>query len=160
MKQKDYKFPLGVPVIDKLTGVTGILNAVIEWNNGNIQYSIQRPADKDGNEGESKWADTDHMVVAEEKCDIEPIEVDPKWHFNFGDKVKVKHVPYKGSITARCLWINGCYRYTVCSEKLHEGKTVSMWFDDTELSLVKKNKEEKPAKEERKGGPSSISSYR
>lgn len=158
--EKTFKFNLGVRVIDHMTGLKGIANAVVEWQSGSIQYSIQTPPKPDGSPGESSWMDPDHMEILadDQPAGIRVIPIDPHWAFNLGDTVSCDGTEYQGKITGRCLWINGCYKYYVRNLKLYEGQTVSQWFDESCLSRIaeqKKTEGWKPFK--RTGGPSSPS---
>jgi hypothetical protein len=59
--------------------------------------------------------------------------------FQNGDIVKDTVTGYKGMIVATTLWLNGCYRYVVQSQKLDkDGKPHDPpAFDEHQLELVK-----------------------
>lgn len=73
--------------------------------------------------------------------------------YNLGDKVQDKVTGFKGIVTTRSEFINGCIRYGVQSQDLKEGKTIDPeWFDERQLELVKK--EAVKVENKRTGGPS------
>ena len=58
MEVVNIKFKSGLLVKDKVTGITGIINAQAKWINGCIRYSVQPKAKKGNNEiPESYWID-------------------------------------------------------------------------------------------------------
>jgi len=57
--------------------------------------------------------------------------------FGLNDLVKDTLTGFKGVVVARSQWQNGCIRYGVQSQKLHEGKLVEeQWLDEQRLELV------------------------
>ena len=59
---------------------------------------------------------------------------------NLGDKAKDKVTGFTGIVTARTVFLNGCVRCGVQSDKLKDGlPTDIQWFDEPQLILVKAN---------------------
>ena len=56
-----------------------------------------------------------------------------------GDRVKDKITGFVGIAIARCDYLYGCISIEVMSEKLLNGKPVSIWVDDTQLDVLRKN---------------------
>jgi heat shock protein HspQ len=72
--------------------------------------------------------------------------------FNLGDVVTDKITGYKGVVTCRSQWLNGCNTYSVKCQKLKDDKPIdSQHFDEPQLELH----EDKPVVTENKdtGGP-------
>ena len=66
-----------------------------------------------------------------------------RFGFARGDEVKHINTPFKGIVVGQHVWQNGCIRYTVQAEGLHEGKPVDgVAFDEQELKLIKRAKVE------------------
>lgn len=54
-----------------------------------------------------------------------------------GDKVRDKVTGYEGIAIGKTEWLNGCTRWTVQSQTLHEGKPIdSFCFDEPQLEIV------------------------
>ena len=70
--------------------------------------------------------------------------------FEHGDEVKDNVTKFKGIVTSRADYYNGCIRYGVESEKLVDDKQQEIWFDESRLELVKTGKK-KPAKKKNHG---------
>ena len=71
--------------------------------------------------------------------------------FGLGDILKDRITGYKGVAISRTQWLNGCVRYDLQAQELHEGKPVaSVWFDEEQLFLVQ---EAAPRPVDASGGP-------
>lgn len=68
-----------------------------------------------------------------------------------GSTVRDKTTGYTGLVTGRTEWLYGCRRYTVQSQKLHDGKPIESVGCDEDALLVLKTA--KPAKLLDTGGP-------
>lgn len=148
----DYEFKFGQRIKCAMTGFSGNIQAVAEWDNGSRQYNVQQTVTADGSLGESYWMDhQDFQAERDSGCTQKKIE--PNFTMAFGDAVKVKNTPYSGRVIGLSLWSNGCHRYCLRSNALHEGLTVNQWFDDIDLEMVKPAKKEK-VERPRTGGPS------
>lgn len=53
----EFKYNLGQKAKDKVTGYTGVINAVARYINGCNKYSVQAPVDKDMKMPDSFWFD-------------------------------------------------------------------------------------------------------
>jgi len=53
-----------------------------------------------------------------------------------GDKVRDKITGFTGIAIARCDYLYGCISIEVMSEKLLNGKPVSIWVDDVQLDVL------------------------
>jgi len=149
-----FEFNLGTFVTDKSTGFCGVIIGRVRWNSGAIQYSVQPPV-KEGETSmpDSIWIDGDYFEVDEERG-VASAWGAPDFLFDLGTKVKSIHTPLVGYVTGQCQCLNGCLRYTVTSNTLHEGNKVVSWFDETSIESLNKS----ISQEERtSGGPSSSS---
>lgn len=56
---------------------------------------------------------------------------------SMGDRVRHTVSGFAGIVVGRTEWQNGCVRYGVDAEQLHEGKPIeTQWFDEQSLALV------------------------
>jgi hypothetical protein len=59
-----------------------------------------------------------------------------------GDRVKDVVTGFAGIVIAETVWLNGCVRYAVQSDKLKDGvPTESVWIDKQQLKIVGKKVE-------------------
>lgn len=75
--------------------------------------------------------------------------------FKYGllDTVEDRITGYKGVITARTEWSNGCIRYTVQAHGTKDGKTIEpVYVGEQDVILQKANKPV-TVSDERRGGP-------
>jgi hypothetical protein len=71
-----------------------------------------------------------------------------------GDRVKDNITGFQGIVTAKTDWKNGCTRFGIQSEKLHDGKPIEVeWFDEDQCSIVLEDAAPNGKREERRGGP-------
>jgi len=61
------KFENGQKVVDRLTGFTGVITAVVEYMNGCIRYQVQPPIDAEGKYRESVIIDEQQLDLVVEK---------------------------------------------------------------------------------------------
>lgn len=54
--------------------------------------------------------------------------------FHLGQDVVDNVTGFRGKVTARTEWLNGCLRYQL--ETMHEGEIKEWWFDEDRLSAV------------------------
>jgi len=74
------------------------------------------------------------------------------FRYELGDEVRDIITGFKGIITSRTEYINGCVRYGVQPQTLKDGKTIDAeWTDEKQLKLVKSKRIE--IEPERTGGP-------
>jgi hypothetical protein len=74
------------------------------------------------------------------------------WKFNLGEQVKDTVTGFKGIITARIEYINGCLQYCVEPKVDKEGKPQKhQYVDEGQLELVP-SKKRKPVKKDPPGG--------
>ena len=58
--------------------------------------------------------------------------------FELGSIVRDKITGFEGIAVGYMRWHNGCNRYAIQSQTLHEGKPIEhQWFDDVQVELVK-----------------------
>lgn len=67
MSGKKFKFKNGDKVVDRLTGFSGIVTAVVEYLNGCIRYQIQPPINDEGEYRESVIIDEQQLDLIVEK---------------------------------------------------------------------------------------------
>lgn len=71
-----------------------------------------------------------------------------------GDKVKDMVTGYVGVAIAKTIWLNGCVRFTLQSDKFHDGKPVdTLCVDEPQLEVVGQGTVDKPEFAEPSGGP-------
>lgn len=70
-----------------------------------------------------------------------------------GDEAEDTYSGFKGIVTARAVYINGCIQYLLRARSKENGEPVQMWFDEGELEVVNEEKHVKPKVEKRTGGP-------
>jgi hypothetical protein len=61
------KYENGQKVVDRLTGFTGVITAVVEYLNGCIRYQVQPPIDEKGLYRESVIIDEQQLDLVVEK---------------------------------------------------------------------------------------------
>jgi len=55
-----------------------------------------------------------------------------------GDRIKDSISGFKGIATSKTEWLNGCKRWLISPEELHDGKPIeAQWFDAEQVALVK-----------------------
>lgn len=76
-KSVTFKYENGLQVRDRVTGLSGIINARCEWLNGCLRYSVQPPADqKEPNKmPEGWWIDEAQLEVVGEGLNSKPVEM-------------------------------------------------------------------------------------
>lgn len=76
-KTVTFQYENGIEVRDRVSGVTGIINARCEWLNGCIRYSIQPKIDKkDPNKmPEGWWIDGAQLEVIGDGLNDKPVKV-------------------------------------------------------------------------------------
>ncbi len=72
-----------------------------------------------------------------------------------GSKVKDSITGFKGTATARCVYLNGCIQYEITSSSLKDGAPLKEWFDEGQLKVVAVKKPAQKAPRDRPGGPQS-----
>lgn len=76
MKETKFKFSNGDKVVDRLTGFSGIITAVVEYLNGCIRYQIQPPINEKGEYRESVIIDEQQLdLVVERKEKVSTINL-------------------------------------------------------------------------------------
>lgn len=63
----EFKYKLGAKARDKVTGYTGVINAVSRWLNGCNRYVVQAPVDKDGKIPDGHTFDEENLEILEEE---------------------------------------------------------------------------------------------
>lgn len=76
---------------------------------------------------------------------------DRKPKYKCGDLLRDTVTGFEGVALAVTIWMNGCIRYEVQPQALHEGVPVkALWFDEEQLVVVKPTKS---VKARPSGGP-------
>lgn len=61
----------------------------------------------------------------------------PSPSINLGAKVRDKITGFTGIVTSRTEWLNGCLRYGVQPQELHDGKPIDAHvFDEPQLEVL------------------------
>jgi len=152
-----YKYKFGQRIKCHMTGVEGNIDAIVEWNNGSRQYSLNVGPKENGEEGDSSWMDWQNFTEVEGGCRQSAIT--PVFDFEIDDKVSIKNNPFIGNVIGMAFYSNGCARYMLRSKNLHEGCTISQWFSSADMNKINvpKTITKSRAKSSSIGGPSSSS---
>lgn len=148
-----FNYDLGAHVTDQVSGFEGIINGRILWDNGCIQYSIKAKVKENGDIGECRFIDGDHLQQDNERS-ITSYYGDPTFEFSNGEKVTSIKTPFKGHISGCMQSLNGCIQYSVTSLNLEKGKVITEWLDETEIKSLKSAIKQKTRNT---GGPDSRS---
>lgn len=72
---------------------------------------------------------------------------DPIFLIENGESVRCKVTGFKGIVTCRTEWANGCIRYEVAPKVDKDGKmSKSEWIDEADLEVLREKKWTDPAK--------------
>jgi hypothetical protein len=74
MSSTKFKFKNGDKVVDRLTGFSGVITAVVDYLNGCIRYQIQPPISEKGEYRESVIIDEQQLDAVVEKQKMLPKE--------------------------------------------------------------------------------------
>lgn len=145
---------LGLIVKDLVTGITGVAENRGTYMHGCDRYCIQPKAKKDGTIPEAIMVDEPQLrILTSKKPAMEPMKPPKQILFN-GDLAIDPISGFKGIVTGRAVYLNGCARTLLSSKKTWKDGEEDKWFDEPRLDIVKKALKvvtEKPAK--RTGGP-------
>jgi hypothetical protein len=152
VENMSFKFNLGDEVKNTLTDFQGVVYGRVNSVGMADRFIVHRKElTKDGDIPILEM-DGQELEIVKENSIIEVIE--PNFKFNLSDEIKNPNTGYKGIILSRIQWMNGCYQYSVQSNKLHDGKPVRFSFLEPELTLVKAAKKTKEVKKETGAAPS------
>jgi hypothetical protein len=144
---------LGQKVKDLVTGLTGIAITRAEFISGAPRVGVQPGLGKDGNPLETHEFDESQLKVLDVKRVVKT-EPNPAL-VDIGQEGKDRITGFKGIITGRAVFLNGCARIALQPPVDKEGKARKIeWFDET--NIESKRKKVVAAKEEpkkRTGGP-------
>lgn len=135
----------GCQAKDKVTGYEGTIVNLAEWQNGTRSVGLQGRVNKDGVVPQGLEFEADNMEITSDKdgMPIPPFECPP-----FGSKVKHVLSGFTGTVIGRAVFMKGCERGFVYSDKLKDEKPVGgVWLDVHELEILT------PGKSEMRTGP-------
>ena len=71
-----FKYPLGIRVRDRVSQLTGIIDARCQWLNGCLRYSVQ-PAMKEGADKipDGMWVDEAQLEIVDDGLNEKPVKV-------------------------------------------------------------------------------------
>jgi hypothetical protein len=105
-------FNLGDILRDKITGFEGMTVARHTFMSGTIQYQLApQTLDDKGQPTGNALFDWQTLDRVSEGATIEPLALMPS--FDFGDQVEDSVTDFKGTITSKSEYINGCVKYGV-----------------------------------------------
>lgn len=140
----------GMKVKCQITGYVGIVDHVSTYMHSGNRVAIQPSKGKDGKLIDAIGVDAAGVVILDAKRIVD-IEL-PEQIYQFGQKAEDPITGFKGTITGRAVYLNGCARVALEPE-LHKGEMQdAQWFNETRLKPVGKLKTEE-AKPVRTGGP-------
>lgn len=150
-----FDFELGTFVTDNVTGFAGIINGRVDWDTGNLQYSVKPRVKENGDMSDGRYIDGDNFLVDNERS-VACAHGDPDFQFENGQKVRSLKTPFKGTISSRVQSLNGCLHYQVTGDTLEKGAEVTEFLSETEIELIP---DAQPVQREtrRTGGPDSLS---
>lgn len=153
------RIKLGDIARDTISGFQGTVIGISELLHNCDRLILQPTEMKDGKPLDAGSFDEPNLEIVEAKNRESEFAPVPERKFGLGDTVKDTLTGFEGVLTSRTVWWNGCDRYSVRSQKLHDGKVVGdEVFDGLQLDLVKAANP-KPAKPTT-GGPRATPSRR
>ena len=157
MHKLEYKYPTGIKVRDKYSGVEGIITMIAQRINGSIQYSVQPRAKEDSTyRPDPISVDEGSIEVLEADWKEPEVEFIQEFKFETGDNVMHVINGFKGIITSRAIHANQCIFYGIEGKLNKEGKMTDQGAWEIEIELIDKglNKKGKaPLERKRTGGP-------
>jgi hypothetical protein len=126
---------IGRTVRDKVTGFTGIAQAMTEFMTGNVQLGVQPPA-KDGSLPESIAMDI-HQLEDAPGASVDVIAPPPTHQLpKLGEKFEDIVSGVVGIAVRRTTFINGCVYYTIQSPPTKDGSIIEHFFEWKRLKRV------------------------
>lgn len=136
---------------DTVTGFEGTVVAIVDYASRGTQYGLQ-PKCKDNLIPDVQAIDEAQLELV--KAAGEKRTPFAESTFNNGDKVRDKVTGFKGTITARTEYLNGCIHYSV-TPRVHERKIIrTERFAQADLEILQANP--KPAADTKTGGPRTV----
>ena len=134
----EFKFNMRSQVKSSITGFEGTILMRQDHANGCNRYWVEPTVDKEGNPRKAMWLDEHEIEVINDK---NTVVTTPDFKFNHLDEAKSTISGFTGKINARSECADKCNRYSLQPKVGKDGKLPdSYWFDEPELSIVKKNK--------------------
>ena len=133
MSTVTFKYPVGIEVICKQTGIKGSVAARGDLVNGAIRYTIQPKKNPKSDGCPDQWE------IDEQN--IKPIKgkYSPSTHvfkYRTGDRVKSLVNGFEGIIVVRTISLNGCEEYLVEGQFSKDNKRVRVGFFLQEIKFV------------------------
>lgn len=126
---------LGHVVVDKASGLVGVVTGLSQHISRQAQALVQPPA-KDGDKPKGLWIDVD-ILRDRGSTDIQPASPDAMT-LSLGDKVRHFYSDWEGFIVDQITYVNGCVHFGVIRAKVNDdGHVNTAYFDQKEWTLIK-----------------------
>jgi hypothetical protein len=135
---------LGKKATDIITGFKGVITAKAEFLHAPPRYELTPEKLHEGAPIKPVWLDETRLKVGGTK--IKVAEIKPVIGLGADAEDSVTH--YKGVVTGRFIFVNGCVRLEVSSKALKDGK-----LNDPEVFDEQRLAPQSKAAAERPGGP-------
>ena len=153
MELTDY---LGKEVRDVASGLTGLCLQVTEYLSGVRQVGIQ-PKSLDGTAFPETYTIDDNLIEVLGdgiSSRVIPINQGDCADIKLGDQVRDKVTKFKGTMTHKSMFMNGCTLVCVTSELTEKEKPLEEWFNAKMVEKVESVAPVVPKTERKSGGPS------
>lgn len=136
-KAIDFPLQLGVIARDLVSGLTGTASAKVEMLNGNVQWNVMPKGD--GLELKGGNCVDFHMLEVIGKGVADKVPVPPSSDIMLGNEVEDLVTGFKGTVTERTTFLNGCvYFHVVPKAKKGEDYPSGILLEHKRLKFVGK----------------------
>lgn len=142
---------LGSRAMDKVTGLTGIVNAEYRHMYGVNQYSIQ-PGVVDGKIPDSYYIDEPVIQVLDEGISND-VPKAQQLQFTFGEEVQDTISLQRGIISNILIHLNGCVSFGVTTSSVDNKNPEIFFVNQNRLKFISAGISEPQVKVQRTGGP-------
>lgn len=144
---------LGVKARDKVSGYVGVVDHRAKYMHSAARLGLQGQVGADNKPPDPIMADECQCEVLNPTPVCEAVEAPDPIHV-FGQEVRDPYSGFRGIVTARAVYLNGCVRVAVQPklDKKKKGKFLeAVWFNEERLEVVGEKKEAPKEKPDRAG---------
>ena len=125
---------MGRKATDIITGLTGVITAKAEFLRAPPEWGLVPDRLHDGEPGKSIWVDEPQLKLGNQVVTANPVEpVVP-----LGAEVKDELTGFRGTATARFIYLNGCIRVQIAPKVGKDGKfRESQVFDEQQIKVLR-----------------------
>lgn len=109
---------------DRITGFVGIVVCIAHYQYNQDRVGLKPRDLVNGVPGETLWFDTGLVEVVKSNA-VPATPLDKSDPLEYGTKAKDKISGFSGVVTGIDEWINGCVRYRIETDTLHDGSPVA-----------------------------------